>query len=83
MWKLHNFFVTHILREINCGNHIIQKSAILVYLEFKDSELRAPKMAKKAVLVLPDSSKLISRKIRVTEKFLRFSHCVQVQHTYK
>ena len=66
MWKLHNFFVTHILREINFGNHIIQKSAILVYLEFKDSELRAPKMT---VLELPDSSKLISRKIRVTEKF--------------
>ena len=39
-------------------------------------------MAKTAVLELPDSSKLISRKIRVTEKFLRFSHCVHTSTTY-
>ena len=33
IWKLHNYFVTQILREIKVGKSRVSKSAILAHLE--------------------------------------------------
>ena len=77
MWKFHDFYITHILREINLGDFKSAKSAILTHLEplnFDFHEcLHIMKVAiyqlnkihspKMAVLELLDSPNMISRKI--------------------
>jgi len=82
VWKLENFSVAQILREIKFWNSRSLEFAIWAHLatEFwlfmtfwrlkftKSTKLRAPKMAKMAVLELLKSPKLISRKIWVAEK---------------
>ena len=81
MWKLQNFSVTLILREINFGDSKSAKYAILSQLEalnfdfydfvhflkvenYQINKMRAFEIAKMAVFLLPQSLKLISRKIQ-------------------
>ena len=66
MWKFHDFSITQILREINCGDSRSPKSTThleAVNFFFYDFLRRDPRIAKTAVLELLDSPKLISRKI--------------------
>ena len=39
MWKFHDFSITQILREINCGDSRSAKSAILTHLEALNFDL--------------------------------------------
>jgi len=86
-WKFHNFSLTQIIREINFWDSRNAKSDILTYLQVlifmnfcifwrleftKSTKIRAPEIAKTAVLLLLDSPKLISRKIWMTEKTWNF-----------
>ena len=63
--KFHSFYITQILREINCGDSRSPKSTHLEAVNFLFYEFlrRDPKIAKTAVLELLDSQWLISRKI--------------------
>ena len=84
VWKLHDFSITQILREINFGDSRSAKSAILTHSEAlnfctfwklkftKSTKFRAPKIAKMAVSELLVSPKLISRNIWVIEKSCNF-----------
>ena len=82
VWKFHDFSITQILREINFWGFRSAKSAILTHLEalncnfrslkyVKSIKFRASKIIKMAFLALLHSPNLISRKIWVTEKWLK------------
>ena len=83
VWKFHDFYVTHILREIKVGWFRGSKSAILTQLGALNFDFykflhllkftifikcTAPQMAKTADLELPISLKFVLRKIWLTEK---------------